>query len=174
VTAPQLFPTPPDLAARMAEIAKIQPRHRVLEPSAGTGNLVRAAFETAPIQLVAVEINPTLAALIRSSWGQVEQESRIEVRCGDFLECQPDDLGLFDAVLMNPPFDHGLDIMHIHHANRFLRPGGILAAICANGPRQRAVLKPRASFWEDLPAGSFKAAGTSVNTALLMIQRPHV
>jgi hypothetical protein len=42
VTAPGLFPTPPKLATRMAALAKIEPGHRVLEPSAGTGNLVRA------------------------------------------------------------------------------------------------------------------------------------
>jgi protein-L-isoaspartate O-methyltransferase len=172
VTAPQLFPTPPDLAARMAELAKIQPRHRVLEPQAGTGNLVRAALDVAPVDMVAVEIHPQLAALLRSSCLPVGQESRVEVRCCDFLECQPDDLGLFDAILMNPPFDHGLDIKHIDHAIQFLRPGGILSAICANGPRQQAALQPRASFWEDLPSGSFKTAGTNVNTALLMIQRP--
>lgn len=41
VCAPQLFPTPPSLAMRMASEAKIKPGHRVLEPSAGTGNLLR-------------------------------------------------------------------------------------------------------------------------------------
>ena len=35
--APQLFPTPRDLAARMVEEANIQPWDLALEPSAGTG-----------------------------------------------------------------------------------------------------------------------------------------
>ena len=38
--APTLYPTPHDLAARMAELAGITADSRVLEPSAGTGVLV--------------------------------------------------------------------------------------------------------------------------------------
>lgn len=41
VSAPQLFPTPPELAARMVELANIMDGDRVLEPSAGTGRLVQ-------------------------------------------------------------------------------------------------------------------------------------
>ena len=38
VTAPQLFPTPPEIARRVVELAGIEPGHTVLEPSAGTGH----------------------------------------------------------------------------------------------------------------------------------------
>jgi hypothetical protein len=51
VTAPQLFPTPPELAARMVEQADIQPGQRVLEPSVGTGNIAKAIFAAAPVHL---------------------------------------------------------------------------------------------------------------------------
>ena len=37
VSAPQLFPTPPGLAARMVDLACLAIGMRVLEPSAGTG-----------------------------------------------------------------------------------------------------------------------------------------
>jgi hypothetical protein len=50
VSAPQLFPTPPDLAARVVALADIRPGQTVLEPSAGTGNLVRAIRDAAPRQ----------------------------------------------------------------------------------------------------------------------------
>ena len=40
VVANQLFPTPPDLAQRMVDEAQIEPGECVLEPSAGTGNLI--------------------------------------------------------------------------------------------------------------------------------------
>jgi len=59
VTAPQLFPTPPAIAARMIELAGIQEGDRVLEPSAGTGNILRAI--DVPAHIVAVEINRALA-----------------------------------------------------------------------------------------------------------------
>jgi 16S rRNA G1207 methylase RsmC len=70
---------------------------------------------------------------------------------------------------MNPPFERGADIQHIEHARKFVKPGGRLVAICANGPRQRERLMPLATHWEDLPAGTFKAQGTAVNAALLVI-----
>lgn len=76
---------------------------------------------------------------------------------------------LFDRIVMNPPFENGADIKHIEHARHLLKPGGRLVAICANGPRQRDRLMPLASHWEDLPPGTFKDAGTMVNTALLVI-----
>lgn len=161
VAAPQLFPTPPDLAARMVDMADIFAHHRVLEPSAGTGTILRAVGSIK--EMVAVEINGQL----------VEGLSRIglsglRIRQGDFLECNGD-LGTFDRILMNPPFQNGDDIKHIQHARKFLRPGGRLVAICANGPRQREALEPIASEWHDLPAGTFKEQGTMVNTALLVI-----
>jgi hypothetical protein len=75
---------------------------------------------------------------------------------------------------MNPPFVNGADIQHIKHAVTFLKPGGRLVAICANGPRQQAALKPLAEqsggYWEDLPAGTFADQGTNVNTAMLVIE----
>lgn len=165
VTAPQLFPTPPDLAARMVELADVRPGHRVLEPSAGTGAILDAlnghAKECAHV--VAVEINPTLG-------GRLDDTGRAVV-IGDFLKCDPETLwGAFDRVLMNPPFENGADIRHIRHAAGMLKPGGRLVAICANGPRQREALQPIASHWEELPAGTFKAAGTMVNAALLVIE----
>jgi hypothetical protein len=56
---------------------------------------------------------------------------------------------------------------------KYLKPGGRLVAICANGPRQNAILKPLAKEsggeWEDLPPDTFKSEGTSVRTALLSI-----
>ena len=166
VVAPQLFPTPPDLAARMVEAAKIEPHHRVLEPSAGTGNLLRA-IGPGPDK-VAVEINQQLLKPLAMS------ESGLRVYSGDFLEEQPDVLGQFDRVVMNPPFQNGADIRHIEHALTFLKPGGRLVALCANGPKQqlrlRALAERSGGWWEDLPAGSFSEQGTNVNVALLVIR----
>ncbi len=169
VRAPQLFPTPGEVAARMVELLEVSPGHRVLEPSAGTGNLIRAVFDAAPVHIVGVEINQALAHGIRGDWLQVGQRSRIEIRCADFLTCNGD-LDTFDRIIMNPPFENGADIKHILHARTMLKPGGVLVALCANGPRQRETLKPLADSWEDLRAGSFRASGTSVNVALLVIR----
>jgi hypothetical protein len=101
----------------------------------------------------------------------VDKQGRVNP--GDFLQ-QNGNLGTFDRIVMNPPFQNGQDILHIKHAMAFLRPGGKLVALCANGPRQREQLQPLASHWEDLPAGSFATQGTNVNVALLVIEREAV
>ncbi len=156
VSAPQLFPTPPGLAARMVDLAGLAIGMRVLEPSAGTGRLLEAlpgivpfgqARQTA-LQVVAVEVNAALAARLACS-GLAGV-----VRWADFPQCSADvgDLGLFDAVVMNPPFLQGVDIEHITHALRMLKPGGRLEALYANGPHQNASLRPmaeaRGGEWE--------------------------
>ena len=48
VSAPQLFPTPATLAARMVELAQIEPGQEVVEPSAGTGVLCEAIRPRSP------------------------------------------------------------------------------------------------------------------------------
>jgi predicted RNA methylase len=170
VVAPELFPTPDVLADRVVMEAGIQPGNLVLEPSAGTGALLHAVdrgLSPARAQVVAVEVNAKLIAGINQALPDVT------TICGDFLRCDTRDLGKFDAIVMNPPFGQAMDIAHVRHALTFLRSGGRLVAICANGPRQQAALKPLADasggFYEPLPAGSFKDAGTNVNTALVVI-----
>jgi phospholipid N-methyltransferase len=169
VIAPQLFPTPPAIAEQMIDAAAIEPGQRILEPSAGTGNLVKALPNIRPHgTLTAIEINTELARHLEASADRVI--------AGDFLEQRPEDLGPFDRIIMNPPFERGADIRHIRHAIGFLKPGGRLVALCAAGPRQEAELKPIAEgsggFWERLPAGSFSSQGTGVNVAMLGIMAP--
>jgi len=172
VTAPQLFPTPAGLAARMVELADIQPGARVLEPSAGTGRILQAIREAWTVGTMgrptrtAVEIDPRLCDRL-----EVTEAGAMIVR-GDFLAMDSATLGTFDRVLMNPPFINGADIAHIKHAAGMLKPGGRLVALCANGPRQRAQLMPLADTWEDLPAGTFGESGTDVRAALLVIEAP--
>jgi protein-L-isoaspartate O-methyltransferase len=169
VTAPQLFPTPRELAERVADIADIKPGNRVLEPSAGTGALLGALggrmFGHNPESgtVHAVEINRQLAGRLQAEFPLTK------VHCADFLEFGTDDFVPFDRIVMNPPFSNGDDIKHIKHALTMLKPGGKLVAICANGPRQRAELMPIGE-WEDLPPGSFSSSGTNVNAALLVVQ----
>lgn len=164
VTAPQLFPTPAELAERVVSLADIADGQRVLEPSAGTGNLVWAVARAHIADVVAVEINQQLARNLAAAFPDME------TRADDFLQCNGD-LGAFDRVVMNPPFANGSDIKHIEHALGFLKPGGRLVAICANGPRQNERLKPMATEWHDLPPGTFKEAGTNVATAIVVIDK---
>lgn len=162
VAVPQLFPTPHWVAAMMLDMAEVRHDHRVLEPSAGTGNLILALARKGVSDIVAVEINRTLVDRLRDTFPGVA------VHDADFLDCT--DMGKFDRIIMNPPFKDGSDIRHIAHALQFLRPGGRLVAICANGPRQAAKLRPLAATWTELPDDTFADQGTSVRTVLLTIE----
>lgn len=174
----QFFETPDALAERMVALAKIGPNSRVLEPSAGFGRIARAIARHVfqwPQTIVdtLVELDPEKANIL-AIFGIAEQ-----VLTADFLLCNPYrrqtgntlGIGVFDAIVMNPPFTRGQDIQHIRHARWFLKPGGVLVAICANGPRQREALMDECEYWENLPAGTFADSGTNVNTALLVMRR---
>lgn len=165
LTAPQLFPTPPDVARRLVAVAGVDPGHRVLEPSAGTGAILAELSTTGGPVPIAVEINRELATALRQRYPLVS------VRCADFLICNGD-LGTFDRIVMNPPFERGSDIRHIEHAMHFLKPGGRLAAVCAAGPRQQDFARAHDMEWIDLPAGTFADAGTNVNTAIVIYNKP--
>ena len=159
VSAFNLFQTPEPIAWQLAGM--IPAGGRVLEPSAGLGRLVSAIDRRArPDELVAVEIAPQCAE-------QLYRLDCCELWQRDFLELTPDDLGLFDAILMNPPFKMGRDIKHIRHAYKFLKPGGLLVALCFNGVRQNKELRPWAGSWSVLPEESFKAEGTRASVALM-------
>lgn len=173
VVANQLFPTPDALARKMVERAGLMAGRRILEPSAGTGNLIRAAVNNATgfdcCRVHAIEINPSLAQGLRDMRDKFTyaNEQNFGITCHDFLDISPSELQWFDVVLMNPPFEHGADIKHILHARKFLDDGGRLVAICAAGPRQERELQPLADSWEVLPEDSFADQGTNVRTVML-------
>lgn len=168
VSAFNLFQTPPNLATRL--VSHLDDFKSILEPSAGLGRIYQAIREAEPTaDCTLVEVAPGCAGEL---YRATENDSNARLVQGDFLAMSPDRLGMFCAVAMNPPFKQGTDIRHILHALDFVRPGGRLVALCANGPRQRAKLKPIATIWEELPAGSFKSEGTNVNAALLVIDKP--
>lgn len=174
--APSLFPTPEPLAQRMVEAVGIQPGDRVLEPSAGTGALMVAvsnAINRDPYdcELVAVEHVHHLAN------GLLHNFPAWNVRNCDFLACNGD-LGKFDKVIMNPPFERQQDIDHVTHALHFLKEGGKLVAVMSAGVLFRQdrkatefrelILKLGGSI-KPLPFDSFKASGTGVNTILVEV-----
>ena len=163
IVVDQFFPTPPALAARMVELANIREEHAVLEPSAGTGNIVRAIRPTGA-GIVAIELNRQLADSIDNP-----SEFAHATFCGDFLSFDGTRLGWFDRIVMNPPFADGQDIAHIRHAKTLLAPGGRLVALCAAGPRQERMLRPLSSTWEIIE-DAFKGVGTGVRVALLSME----
>ncbi len=165
VSAFQLFQTPAAIAAQLVALLDLTPGARVLEPSAGLGHILDALQPRQPAEVVAVETSPELCA-------QLYRQNRAGVRLmqRDFLTVTPAEIGQFDAVAMNPPFHMRVDIKHITHALQFLKPGGKLAGLCMDTAHRSAALRPLCSAWLPLPAGAFRAEGTSVPTVLFLIE----
>lgn len=166
VSSWQLFPTPPRVAARMMALAGLAPGMTVLEPSAGSGNLVRAmlAVGVLPADVTACELSPDVAREFSRDFPAVP------LVVGDFLEQSGDYLGgPFDRVVMNPPFHRGEDARHILHAARMLRSGGRLVGLCYDGRSFRETLAARCSSWERLPEGSFRESGTGAGVVLVTV-----
>lgn len=159
----QAFYTPPEIADQLAILARLNGKQRILEPSAGDGALIHAAqkFGAFALNVTAVEINPKRITELACFCGTVIEK--------DFLEVLPGDIGLFDRVIMNPPFTRGASVLHVRHAVNFLKPQGHLVAIVDAGPRTEAALKPLASEWNPIPAGAFKSSGTNVSTVMMAI-----
>lgn len=165
VTAPQLFETPPDIAAFMARELDASETDLILEPSAGTGRLIDAVLEASPVDVLQIAIVEHNSALCD---GLARKYKRVYP--GDFLNrCAWELGGPFDKIIMNPPFVSGADMAHIKHALKMLKPGGRLVGICAGGPRQEREIKPLAFDWWPLPPGTFKNAGTMVNAVCFTI-----
>jgi protein-L-isoaspartate O-methyltransferase len=151
---------------------------RVLEPSAGSGVLARAAREKGA-DVTCVEIQSGLAH-------ELATLHRFDTRQADFLSLDPADFEPFDRIIMNPPFDRGRDCDHVCHAFKFLKPGGTLVSIMSaraehcNDARHKPLhdLVKRCWgergrwAWHDLPERSFAHAGTNVNTAILKLEKP--
>lgn len=170
------FPTPDAAAQAAADRAclynpeKGKTRLRLLEPSAGTGNLALIAARSCDVDCVEVH-SERFGKLCRSKLYK-------KVWHIDFLKLEPVTTGLYDRVLMNPPFDRERDIDHVMHALKFLKPDGCLTAIMSAGTefRQtkksiafRALMEKMKASWRDLPEGSFSAAGTNCNTIILRV-----
>jgi len=167
------FETPEDVADRMAKFLGIKSTDHVLEPSAGAGRLVDAAFRHG------ASFQNTLAI---EAWA--ENREILKSKCHvatetDFLKVDPASSRSVDKIIMNPPFSGGQDIAHCLHAYAMLKPGGRMA--CITGPSwQYRTDKKHAAFkaWfeslddagcEELPAGTFKDSGTNVRSLLLTI-----
>ena len=167
------FPTPKAVVERMLEEADIQPGMKVLEPSAGKGNIADAIREAEPqADLDVIEINSRLRDILEAKGHNIVGY--------DFLEYNE---AKYDRIVMNPPFEKGQDIDHVKHAYDLLKPGGRVVSIMSEGPFFRGD-KKAAEFrdWleenegtsEKLPEGSFKSSErpTGVATRLVVINKP--
>lgn len=170
----QAFYTPASVAKKLVLLADPKSGERVLEPSAGTGALVAEVLAYQP-QCVVTAIDIDEVAIER-----LQVFKYVTVLKADFLAVRPKDLlePASDLVVMNPPFSGNQDIRHVTHALSFLKKGGRLLAIVgagslSGGNKEKERFLALIDLYDfdiyDLPEGSFKESGTSVNTKILEI-----
>lgn len=161
------FPTPPELAQRVVDLAGIEPGMITLEPSAGQGGIADH-----------IPLRPMVTCVeLLSDNVKVLEGKGYRVHAGDFLATSPAEE--YDRVVMNPPFEKQADIDHVLHAWKFLKPGGRLVSIMAASVAFRENRKTTEfrelleshGFMEHNPAGAFKSSGTMVNTVTVVLDK---
>lgn len=117
------YPTPQHIIDKMVDDAAIQPGMLILEPSAGEGYIpdtVRAK-NIPGVRIHTIELQDTLQEILKTKGYDVVGDN--------FMAYNLQGNRIYDRIIMNPPFDHGVDIEHIHHAFSMLKDGGKIIAI---------------------------------------------
>lgn len=157
----QFFPTPPELARKVVEMAEIKDGERCLEPSAGRGGIAQFMPECD-----CIELNPDNATYLR--------EHGFNVVHDDFMTFEP--AKDYDVIVMNPPFNKGQAVAHVSKAIKVAKR--CVIAITDAGVTFRtdkasiAFLELVASYGgtiEPVETGAFKESGTMVNTVIIKV-----
>lgn len=171
------FPTPTALVKRMIELADLDSKHLIMEPSAGQGHIADAICKTTGLlgrEIMVCEILPeNIHRLIKKGYFVEEFEF---FKMAEELKSNK---MKFDRILMNPPFEKQADIEHTTTAFNLLADGGVLVAIMSSGVMFREnkktvsfrenILDKYAVSIEENPRGAFKDSGTMVNTVMIKL-----
>jgi 16S rRNA A1518/A1519 N6-dimethyltransferase RsmA/KsgA/DIM1 with predicted DNA glycosylase/AP lyase activity len=106
------YDTPRHIASKMAAWARVTPGMRVLEPSAGLGNIADAVA-TWEASVECIELDSVRAAYLFTIG--------YRVGCADFLSVPLPNYPTehFDLVIGNPPYENGQDLEHVLHSLNF-------------------------------------------------------
>lgn len=180
----QQFSTPLPIAVAAVEAAQVTAADHVLEPTAGTGNLI-APLRGSGATVTAIELDPSRVALLNA-------QGWTDARIGNYLT-RPIDKDAYTVIVANPPWGkyttgkYGRpiagDFTPGDVAERFvakmireLKPGGRLVAVMPTtmiGPKGvafRVFLDKHGSIRAVIksPPGAYDTRGTSVESLLLV------
>ena len=91
----------------------------ILEPSAGSGNIVDWLKENGAAEVIACENDPHCRKLLAD---------KCRLVADDFLTVTSEQVSHVDMIVMNPPFSKGAE--HILHAFEIAPPGCVVIALC--------------------------------------------
>ncbi|WP_020396485.1 PLxRFG domain-containing protein [Thiolinea disciformis] len=164
------YATPEPVGLKMAQWLMLKPNDHALEPSAGHGAI--AKWFPNDTKNIFVEQSYSLA-------GELGMLGSGEVRNVDFMSFNP--ARHFDGVAMNPPYGHGGSdaITHMGRAFNMTRNGGRVIVLIPEGGATDTKVANWLEAQKDaqviaeisLPNTTFKNAGTSVKTRILVIDK---
>jgi predicted RNA methylase len=162
----QAFYTPDTLADEVVMASEVK-GYSVLEPSAGSGALVRACLKYGAREVHAVESDLTVARKFKEEFLPT---GKVTCWIGDFLKL-PTNVK-YARIVMNPPFTKNQDCAHVEHAMKLLSPRGKLVAIMSGNQERkpfRALVKKYAATVKEIDAGAFAESGTNIKTVMVTI-----
>ena len=132
----ELYPTPPEVIERMM-MGEDYVGKTILEPSAGTGNIVGWLQQNGAGRVIACEIDSRLRQVLGD---------KCEIIGTDFIQVTSEQVSHIDMIVMNPPFSNADE--HILHAWEIAPAGCTIVALCNTSTidyyhydRKKAILK---------------------------------
>lgn len=113
-----LYPTPREVIEQMLQSVDLADKV-VLEPSAGTGNIVEYVKQSGAREVLACEIDQSLRKILSGKCHLIEN---------DFLKLTAEKVSHVDFIIMNPPFL--ADEKHILHAYDIAPAGCVIITLC--------------------------------------------
>jgi phospholipid N-methyltransferase len=159
--------TPASVVEKMIQYANINHNSKVLEPSAGIGNIAD--------KIKGITNNIDICEQ-SYSFCELLKLKGFNIVANNFLEYNKQNY--YDAIIMNPPFSNNQDITHLKHAYNLLKPNGTL--VCITSPHW-TFANDKASqnfkewiieknyFTEELPSGTFEM--TNVRSQIIVIEK---
>ncbi len=145
------YPTNNFVIDKMLKVAQLQPHHRVLEPSAGTGDLCSAIAESGVEKIDCFELHPLLQQALRLQ--------DFNLIGADFLASIPQPL--YDRIIANPPFGNNGVARHTQHAFQFLKPGGKLITLAHHYQLKPSHTDKQFFYWLKQHQAKFLNLGTA-------------
>ncbi len=120
------YPTPEEVIAQMLVMSDVTNKV-ILEPSAGSGNIVQYLQMSGAKEVIACEKNNKLRSIV---------EKKCAVIADDFLTVTSDMISHVDMIVMNPPFSCEED--HVLHAYEIAPNGCEIISLCNSSMLDKA------------------------------------
>lgn len=123
----QFYQTPPELADRLVRLAQLHKESKILEPSAGAGNIMEAIHRDIGMktQIDFCELMPENLQVLQHKMEIGKINGRFI--CNDFLAMEED--FRYHFIVANPPFTKGQDCDHVQKMYRLVHYDGFISTI---------------------------------------------